>query len=200
MRFFGKKAGVAVLAIGCAMNAALADPLSDLLAAGKGGACFDRVYDKAHLDKNPNQTTRSIRISLRDDPDTTSAIMRVAIIRRDATTHYIVGECAFAEEANLDVQGQPLIPAFKGPSGLDCHAMTSEDGASAEEGGDFPIDLKDGKSILLYLPDSVAAWSSFDRSEAAEWPEFGKDDQVFRLDRADASLCREIEEKLPWLL
>lgn len=199
MSLLGRKAGAAILVVGCAVGAALADPLSVLLAAGEGGACYDRVYDKAHLDKNPGQTTRAIRISLRDDPETDSAILRVAVQRKDVTL-YIVGECAFAEKANLDVQGQPLIAAFKGPSGLDCHAMTSDDGASAEEGGDFPIDLRDGKSVLLYLPDSVAAWSSFDRSEAAGWPEFGKDDQIFRLDRAEPSLCREMEEKLPWLL
>jgi len=50
------------------------------------------------------------------------------------------------------------------------------------------------------VPDSLAAWASFDRSEMAGFPEFGSEDQVFRLDKSNAALCREIEQKLPWLL
>ena len=122
------------------------------------------------------------------------------MIRQKSSTSYIVGGCSWAARANLDINDKPLIAAFKGPSGLNCYAMTSEDGSSAEEGGDFPIDLKDGKLIFLYLPDGIAAWSSFDRSNAAEFIELGSEDQVFKLGKSDAGLCREIEQKLPWLL
>jgi hypothetical protein len=177
---------------------ALADPLSELLKKGGGGACFDRVYDKAHLDKHPAQKTTAIRLSLQSDEDG-PAIIRL-MIRQKSSTNYIVGGCSWTANANLDINDQPLIEAFKGPSGLDCYALTSDDGSSAEEGGDFPIDLKDGKSILLYLPEGIAAWSSFDRSNAAEFIELGSEDQVFKLGKSDAGLCREMEQKLPWLL
>ena len=108
---------------------------------------------------------------------------------------------AEAKKANLDINDKPLIAAFKGPSGLNCYAMTSEDGSSAEEGGDFPIDLKDGRSILLYLPDYIAAWPSFDRSKSAASVELGREDRVFKLDvSSDQASCREMDDKLPWLL
>ena len=100
----------------------------------------------------------------------------------------------------MDINDKPLIEAFKGPSGLNCYALTSEDGSSAEEGGDFPIDLKNGSSILLYLPDGIAAWPSVDRSSSAPFIELGKEDRAFKLDIADQGLCREMDGKLPWLL
>src|SRR3954454_10052406 len=121
-------------------STALADPLSELLKKG-GGACFDRVYDKAHLDKHPGQKTTAIRLSLQSD-DGNGAVIRV-MLKQKSSTDYIVGGCNWTATANLDINNKPLIDAFKGPSGLNCYAMTSEDGASAEEGGDFLIDLKD---------------------------------------------------------
>ena len=194
----GKAAMAAALVAGIS-GSALADPLSEVLKQGNGGACYSRVYDKAHLDKNPGQQTTDVRLALEEDQEAGGAIIRL-MIKRKKRTDYVVGSCEWAAKANLDINDQPLIEAFKGPSGLNCHALTSEEGFSAEEGGDFPIDLKSGNPILLYLPDSLGAWPSFDRSEMADFPEFGSEDQVFRLDKSNAALCREIEQKLPWLL
>jgi hypothetical protein len=178
---------------------AFADPLADLLKKGGGSACFERVYDKAHLDKHPGQQTTAVRLSLQRDEDGSDAVIRVALSNAKGT-NYIVGGCSWAAKANLDINDKPLIEAFKGPSGLNCYAMTSEDGSSAEEGGDFPIDLKDGKSILLYLPDGIAAWQSFDRAKSAAFLELGKEDRVFKLDATGTASCREMNDKLPWLL
>jgi hypothetical protein len=177
-----------------------ADPLTDLLGRNGGQLCYDRVYDAAHLARHPRQRTRAIRLSLTDYPETGGANIRVAITEA-SRAHYILGECYWAEEANLDGMGEPLLPSFGRKAGLDCHAITTTDGSSAEEGGDFPLDLRDGASIMLHLPDDVAAWKSLDDvSGAAEFFELGPDDRVFRLDRADAALCTELTEKLPWLL
>jgi hypothetical protein len=186
-------AGLAAVADG----PVLADPLTDLLDRGNGGACYDRVYDEAHLAKNPKQATRSIRVSLRDYPKVGGANIRIEIVG-ETVTSYVVGECNWDAEANLDVQGKKLVEAFKGPSGLNCHAGTSSDGSSAEEGGDFPVDLRDGRTIVVYLPDSMAAWHSYDRSQGAEWTEFGPDDRIFRLDRTGTGQCRDMDENLPW--
>ena len=187
-----KVAVLPLLAIVCTSNA-LADPLSDLLAKQDGAVCFERTYDKAHLAGNPGQKTRTALLSLQALPDG-AVVIRIHFNRSDGK-HYIVGSCAWSENANLDVQGEKLIETFKGPSGLDCHAMTSADGMSAEEGGDFPVDLRDGGSISLYVPESLAAWKSFDRSAAAGWVEFGKDDLIFRLDPTDAADCGEIDRE-----
>lgn len=176
---------------------ALADPLDDLLAKGNGSACFERVYDAAHLAKNPNQKTRSVLLSLRRPADGLGAIIRIHL-QQAKHSIYIVGDCNFEKNANLDVMGEKLIEAFKGPSGLDCHAVTSEDLMSAEEGGDFPVDLRDGKSIVLYMPEELAGWPSFDRSRPAKWYRYGKDDQVFRVDQASPDRCAELLDRLVW--
>ena len=192
----GKLAGAAALAA-CLSHAALADPLSVLV--GEGPVCYVRTYDKAHLDKHPLQTVTEVRLSLVRADDRDGAIIRV-LVKTKSSPNYIVGGCNWVAKANLDISDTPIIEAFKGPSGLNCWALTSADGSSAEEGGDFPIDLEAGNPIYLYLPDYIAAWTSFDRSGAAEWLELGSDDGVFRLDRADATPCREMVDKLPWLL
>jgi hypothetical protein len=179
---------------------ALADPLSDLLARGNGAACFERVYDEAHLAKVPGQRTRTVLLSLQRPPggDTAGAVIRIRFQRSDGVL-YIVGECSWEPKANLDIQGDKLIAAFKGPSGLDCHALTSADGFSAEEGGDFPIDLRDGTAVNLYMPEALAAWRSLQREAAADWIEFGKDDAVFRVNRTGTGACRDLIGQLPWI-
>lgn len=177
---------------------ALADPLSDLLAKGNGSACFERVYDEAHLAKNPGQRTRTALLSLKALPGGQGAVIRIRFQRSDGVL-YIVGECSWNARANLDVQGDKLIAAFRGPSGLDCHAMTSVDGMSAEEGGDFPVDLRDGMSVNLYMAESIAAWRSLQRQDAAEWIDFGKDDNVFRINRTGTGTCRVLIDALPWI-
>jgi hypothetical protein len=178
-------------------SAALADPLGALMAKGNGAACYERIYDDAHLARNPGQKTREMLLSLRaegGDPD--GATLRIRI-RQDKRDLYQLGECAFAEKANLDVMDKPLIAAFKGPSGLDCHLYASTDPGSAEEGGDFPIDLRDGATIVVYFPDGLAAWTSLDRPVEADFPEFGVDDRVFKLSRTSNGACRELVQGLP---
>lgn len=186
------------LALVAACASALADPLSDLLAKGGGTACYERIYDTAHLAANPRQRTRGVTLSLRPTPDARGAVFRLRFERADGM-RYLVGDCSWEAEANLDVMGKPLIPAFKGPSGLDCHAITSEDGASAEEGGDFPIDLRDGRSIVVYTPEDLAGWPSLDRSGPARFFTFGKDDRIFRVDATDPGTCRDLERTLKWI-
>jgi len=190
----------ACMALFAAAVPALADPLSDLLARGNGAACFERVYDDAHLAKNPGQRTRTVLLSLQKPPGgpTAGAVIRIRFQRSDGVL-YIVGDCSWEAKANLDIEGDKLIAAFKGPSGLDCHALTSADGFSAEEGGDFPVDLRDGSAVTLYMPEALAAWRSLQRHDAAEWIDFGKDDAVFRVDRTGTGACRGLIDQLPWI-
>ena len=174
----------------------VADPLGDLLKKGDGGACYDRVYDEAHLAKNKDQATRSVRLSLMEYEEGEGAAIRIQFVTKSGK-FYVAGGCGWADPANRDIQGKPLIEAFKAKGGLDCHATTTEDGSSAEEGGDFPVDLRDGKSIVLHMPDAIAAWRSFDLSNPADFFSFGTEDRIFRLDKADPALCSELDEKLP---
>ena len=190
----------AIAALLVSPASATADPLSDLLAKGNGSACFERVYDDAHLAENPKQKTLTALLSLKTLPPEhgDGAVLRLRFERKDGDL-YVVGSCTWAAKANLDTQGDKMIPAFKGPSGLDCHALTTADGSSAEEGGDFPIDLRDGSASTVYLPESLAAWRSIERAEPADWIDFGRDDNVFRLYRTGPGACRGLSDALPWL-
>src|SRR5262249_43835119 len=122
----------ATIAAMAAAGTALADPLGDLLLQGKGGVCYTRTYDQAHLDKHPGQKTTEMRLSLRKESDE-GAVIRV-MLKEKAKTSYIVGGCNWVAKANLDIEDKPIIAAFKGPSGLNCWSLTSADGSSAEEG------------------------------------------------------------------
>jgi hypothetical protein len=135
-------------------------------------------------------------LSLQASTKFDGALIRIRLDQTDGQ-FFIVGSCNWQARANLDIQDKPLIEAFKGPSGLDCHAETSADGASAEEGGDFPVDLRDGSAIVAYFPGDLAGWRSYDRADPAVWAEFGKDDAVFKLNRTGTGVCRELMEKMP---
>jgi hypothetical protein len=180
------------------VTGAMADPLSDLLATGKGSACFERTYDDAHLARNPGQRTRTVLLSLTKLDATDGAVLRLRF-ERSHGARYVVGDCYFAARANLDGMGEKLIPEFKGPAGLDCHAMTDADGSSAEEGGDFAIDLRDGRSVVVYTSDSLAGWPSPDRGVPATFMQYRKDDSVFRADRVAASRCAALVAELKWI-
>lgn len=179
-----------------ATTAAAADPLTDLLAASRGIACYDRVYDAAHLAKNPSQRTRSIRLLLSDDPTLGGTTMRISIRGSDGDRH-IVAECGWNDAPHLDAVGNPYIDTYKAGAGLLCHAAASSDGASAEEGGDFVAELRSADRIVLHLPDGIAAWPSYDTRPEAGFFDFGVDDRVFRVDRTADRLCAEMAERLP---
>jgi len=185
-----------LLALTGVTSGALADPLDTLLARGNGSACFERVYDAAHLAKNPGQKTREMLLSLLEAHDFDGAVLRIRL-KEAKRVLYIVGDCAYAEKANLDVMGEKLIAAFKGPDGLDCHAYTSADLSSAEEGGDFPIDLRDGKAVVVHFPDALAAWRSVNQARPADFVDFGSDDRAFRLNNVDPASCRQLTDSIP---
>lgn len=190
-----KTAWVASLLAGfCCVSPASADPLGDLLLS-TGGACFARSYDAAHLARNPRQDTRKVLLSLAKDSKSDAATLRLTLEGK-ARTSVIVGECGWKARANLDVQDKPLLDTFKGGPGLDCHVYTSIDGMSAEEGGDFVIDLRDEHTMAMHLPDSIAAWPAIARRGRAKWATFGKDDRVFKLDRVDQVACKQINASI----
>lgn len=182
--------------LGLAATTAAADPLTDMLAASQGFACYDRVYDAAHLAKNPGQRTRTIRLLLTDDPAIGGATMRVSIRGKDGERH-IVAECEWSRAPHLDALGKPYIDTYKAGAGLACHAAASSDGASAEEGGDFVAELRSADRVVLHLPDGIAAWPTYDTRLEAIFFDFGVDDRVFRVDRTAGRLCAEMAERLP---
>lgn len=177
--------------------AAIADPLGDLLIARSGFACFERVYDTAHLAKIPRQKTQSIRLLLTELPSFGQAAgIRVSVFGKLDERH-IVGECRWSDEPAMGAQGEPFIDTYKAGAGLLCHAYASSDGASAEEGGDFVAELRTRDRIILHLPEDIAGWPSYDTDVEATFFPYGVDDRVFRLDRADDEICDEMDTHLP---
>ncbi len=163
----------------------------------KSGACFARVYDGAHLRAHRGQTVTSLRISLRHElasaPGDTRDL-RIELRQKDQTRpFYIVGGCYWGEEINRDVEGKRLIDAFRKDAGVQCMARGGI-GGSAEEGGDFPIDIAaDGASLTLYMDDGVSGWRGPDQKKTSTYLEFGKEDRIFRLDRVDADACANLD-------
>jgi len=186
----------AILVSGWTLSVAAADPLSDLLAAKGGGACYERVYDAAHLAANPGQRTHSLRMRLAPFADGTGAIARIEI-RAPRETRFILAECGWSERPNDDALGQPLILTYKAGPGLVCHARAAADEMSAEEGGDFVIDDKDGQSMTIHLPPELVLWQG-DRPAPKGAVPLGRDDRVFLVHAAPAGRCADLDALLPW--
>lgn len=162
------------------------------------GACFFRRYDEAHLREHPGQTTVSVRISLRRElPFTPEDARELRVEFRQkghAKPFYVVGGCAWSEEANRDVRGVRLIQSFHEDAAAQCMARGGL-GGSAEEGGDFPIDLaEDGASLTLYMDEGVSGWRGPDQKKKSTYLELTRQNRVFRLERVDPAACLELDK------
>ena len=171
------------------------DPLARLIGSKVGNSiCFSRTYDATHLNRIPGQATTAVLLSLRYDENDVPAI-RIALSQKGKPVRYVVGDCHWSQEVNRDIAGKRLIKAFTKDAGFQCMAMMQRD--SAEEGGDFPLDLQpDGTTLTLYLDDSIGAFASTDTRRQATRIKLGRDDRIFRLNRTDAGQCREMERGL----
>ena len=171
------------------------DPLAKLIGSKAGNSiCFSRSYDAAHLRRIPSQATTAVLLSLRYDVDDVPAV-RIALSQKGRPVRYVVGDCHWGQEVNRDTAGNRLIKAFARDAGYQCMAIMQRN--SAEEGGDFPLDLQpDGTSLTLYLDESIGAFASTDTRRRATRIKLGREDRIFRLNRADAGRCREMERGL----
>jgi len=175
---------------------ALADPLMDAIKADGGTVCFTRTYDAAWLRAHRGQTVREARFAVTfDRKDQSWPAMRV-MIRGAGKPMYLFGGCGYESSGiNRGVQNDILDPTYKLDSGVACHMMTDVTGASAEEGGDFPVEWGGGRYIQMHLPDYVAAWRSYDVRHYSTSGELGRADRIIRLNRARPSECRELVTK-----
>lgn len=181
-------------------GAALADPLTDALGGRAQGLCYKRTYNAEHLAKNPDQTTRAIRLSLVPHPEARGAIARIGIADAEGEV-YAIGECFWKAKAGLGEDGRPYTATFKGGPGLDCVARASPTWAWEDEkvdGGLLAIDMRDGKSMTIHTQDEIAAWQTFYRDAPAGFYPLGSDDRIFRVDRADAAACADMVESFNW--
>ena len=118
------------------------------------------------------------------------------MIRGAGQPLYLFGGCGWEDShVNRGVDTVILDPTFVPEEGVGCHMMTDVTGASAEEGGDFPVDWQSERVIQAHLPESVAAWRSYNTSRYAKFVALKLADRIVRLNRAQSSDCAELVAK-----
>jgi hypothetical protein len=187
---------VALLAVAC-KPALAANPFGDLIEPVAGrSACFTRVYDAAHLKRNPWQKTTAMTVWLRYDAPTGSGAtvpglaMSLAITQRgDPAAMVSDGGCNFDERANRNT--------YPKEAGMVCLQSAQPDvfeATSAEEGGDLILDRgKDRDTLMVYLDDVLTVVKRANRGKHL-LIRFGPDDRVFLLRRAANTDCDAIQE------
>ena len=140
------------------------------IGAGVNYACFARAYDAQHLAKHPRQNVTDIALLARLDAKAPSyyALTLGLHLRKSRQLRMTAADCS----------------AHGGSS-----ATTIECSADCE-GGPVDIRLKDDGSVWLTFPHNASIWSPPSEGDPEVKPTgLGKDDQLFRLDRAAGALC-----------
>jgi hypothetical protein len=184
-------------------EAQAASPLDDLIPPKEGAsACFVRSYDEAHLRAHPKQRITFIAAWMLYEkaPDASGPILNFAFAikrRGERDALFSQGGCVWDALASRDTSNRRMIPAFKGDEGAICNQSARPDVfdvVSAEEGGDFIIDRgKDKNTLMMYLDTGLSMVKRAKRDDVLSI-DFGPDDRVFMLRRADARECAFIEE------
>jgi hypothetical protein len=143
-------------------------------------ACFARSYDTAHLAHHPKQTVSAMRMLISaeklEDDDGLSYGYRLGLNFRNRTGDYV---------SNMDCGH---VQASEGRRGS-VHIGCSE---GCEAGGVEIALAPDAKAVIVKI-ESIAVWqAAHPEDEAAQFELKGGDDQVFRLERVDAELCRSL--------
>src|SRR5260370_38929243 len=164
----------AVLALaGFALPAVAAGDFTTKLmgrAPGKGKtiACFNRVYDEAHLASHPRQNVRAMMLMIAissDDPD--SLDLRIG-------TNFRSRKILFQSEGNC---AHPEAGAASAQCSVAC------------DGGSIGVALKDNGSVLLTIPDGARVWRPGAADNDTQRGAFAADDKLFRLDRVELNQC-----------
>lgn len=137
-------------------------------------ACFNRVYDPAHLAQHPRQSVRTMHllVKVNQQPDGTSYGVRMGVMFRKSGAHFeSAGDCSSIHDSTGD----------KGVAhcGVDC------------DGGSIDVAIKDAKSVLVSIPTGARIWRpGSDGDEPGNGRQrFGADDKVFRLDKVALTQC-----------
>jgi hypothetical protein len=193
----------AVLAIFPAAFAQPANPLDDLIApAADSSACFARVYDDAHLRRNPRQKTTSMAVWLQYERalDVTAGMvlgLGVAVSHRgDPQPYFAQGLCELSDTVNRDTSNQRMIKEYRKEAGVGCMMSARPDvfeATSAEEGGYLILDRGRGRdTLMVYLDEYLTMVKRANRSNQLQ-VRFGPDDRVFLLRRTATKDCAAVD-------
>lgn len=73
--------------------------------------------------------------------------------------------------------------------------VTDITGGSAEEGAEFPIDWRDGRTIQANLGEGLAMWNSYEIRRPSNWHDVKPADRIVRLHRVRPWACRTLVAK-----
>ncbi len=160
-------------------------------------ACYERVYDGAHLSRNSAQQTTSIRASLAK-PRSDGAILRIEVARRGQreSRFSALGDCSGHPNSNVLGSGEGLvIPTMKRRDAITCIMTTAN---LDEEGGTAGYELLDGgRGLRIHIQDSMVMQQT-GAIRARNVPiAFGPADRVFDLRRVDAVRCDALAKAHP---
>jgi hypothetical protein len=184
----------AFLATVLAASAASADPMSDLTKDGNG-VCFRRVYEAAHLKKNPRQQVTSMTVWIAGKDEMASGNTGLALTRRgDAEPVFLSGDCDWQELKNVE----SWMPSYRKKAGAGCVTSAVPDvfpeSSSAEEGGPVILDpAPDGKTMIVHLDDSPSMVKRASRWKVVPLM-LGREDRVFLLRRTAVKDCDFVKE------
>jgi hypothetical protein len=152
-------------------------------AKGVTYACFNRVYDPAHLASHPQQNTRAMAalVVYTIDPKVTDEPqydLRIGVnFRKSAHMLEVEGDCRA-----LKPEDDP-----NGPVTAHCSV--------ACDGGSLDVALKDNGSLLVTIPEGARTFTpglDLEKEPRRLHGGFGADDKLFRVDRADIRQCLEL--------
>jgi hypothetical protein len=132
-------------------------------------SCFVRHYDEPHLRVHPQQNVTDMALLVSAQPgEGYEGFYGVSIgVRFRGVTNelQLAGGCGAGDD------GKTL------GCGIDC------------DGGVIDVALRDENSVRVEIPYGARTWDPESDGEPDPAAEFGEDDKVFRLDRADLKEC-----------
>ena len=138
-------------------------------------ACFNRIYDPAHLASHPQQNVKTMTLLAVVDPANPDEVqLRFGVAFRSRKGMLETnGGCAVVNDEN----GKPTS-ATSAHCGVDC------------DGGAIDVTLKGDGNVLVGIPAGARLWKpGSDNPDDNVHGAFGSDDKLFRLDRAALDQC-----------
>lgn len=194
--------GAALLATGLP-GLVLAGPGRDVLGpvvarADPEGACYERVYDAAHLDRHRGQTIAAVTVRLtRDsitDPEVAGFRMLTRLTLRNAETLHSQAACWWEAGANLGNRRERLVAFVRHDDATRCMAMVEP--SSAEEAGDYLIASDPAGRTLMIQNGFSQMRAGPAGARAMRDVSFGPADATLKLHRVAAARCAGLAEVL----
>lgn len=158
--------------------------------------CFRRIYDAAHLRKNPQQRTTAMTVWIRK-PGKGSANVGLGVMRRgQADPLFLSAAC---EWQSFAPSGADWMKSYRKPAGAGCITLAVPDvfpDSSAEEGGAVVIDpAADGRTLTVNVDETQSLVRRAARGDKV-MTAFGRSDRVFMLRRTGIGGCEAVRDAL----